>query len=168
MHVCVHLFPANVRFPKSVCNALIDGLDSRLLPIFRRNYPEHSVIHDLGATYQRSKFQEILGAMQMAEDKVNSISKIARSTVNSQAFHSNVLVNASQAERTLSRYGGGEVPLGWRTFHDVERVSWSGTARLLLRMQRTPSLDQGRRRSLQKCRQAWSPRRSGEKLSGMA
>ncbi len=40
----------------------------------------------MGATYQRSKFQEILGAMQMAEDEVNSISKIARSTVNSQAF----------------------------------------------------------------------------------
>jgi len=34
-------FAGNARFPKSVCNALIDGLDSRLVPIFRRNYPEH-------------------------------------------------------------------------------------------------------------------------------
>ena len=101
-------FAGNARFPKSVCNALIDGLDSRLVPIFRRNYPEHSVIHDLGATYQRSKFQEILGAMQMAEDEVNSISEIARSTVSGQAFLSDVSVNASQAERTLSRYGGGD------------------------------------------------------------
>ena len=100
-------FASAARFPKSVCNALIDGLDSRLVPIFRRNYPDHAVLHDLSASYQRGKFQDILQAMQMAEDEVNSISEIARSTVNGQAFHADASVNASQAERTLSRYGGG-------------------------------------------------------------
>ncbi len=53
-------FAGNARFPKSLCNALIDGLDKRLVPIFRRNYPDHAVLHDLNAAYQRSKFQEIL------------------------------------------------------------------------------------------------------------
>ena len=43
--------------------------------------------------------------MQMAEDEVNSISEIARSTVNGQAFHADASVNASQAECTLLRYG---------------------------------------------------------------
>ena len=101
-------FASAARFPKSVCNALIDGLDSRLVPIFRRNYPDHAVLHDLSASYQRGKFQDILRAMQMAEDEVNSISEIACSTVNGQAFHADALVHASQAERTLSRYHGGD------------------------------------------------------------
>jgi hypothetical protein len=35
-------------------------------------------------------------------------------------------------------------------------------------MQRTPSLDQGRRRCLRKRRQAWSPLSSGKELSSMA
>ena len=101
-------FASAARFPKSVCNALIDGLDSRLVPIFCRNYPDHAVLHDLSASYQRGKFQDILWAMQMAEDEVNSISEIACSTVNGQAFHADALVHASQAERTLSRYHGGD------------------------------------------------------------
>ena len=101
-------FASAARFPKSVCNALIDGLDSHLVPIFRRNYPDHAVLHDLSASYQRGKFQDILRAMQMAEDEVNSISEIACSTVNGQAFHADALVHASQAERTLSRYHGGD------------------------------------------------------------
>ena len=100
-------FAGTARFPKSVCNVLIDGLDRRLVPIFCHNYPDHSVMHDLGATYQGSKFQEILQAMQMAEDDVNSISEITCSTVNGQTFHVDAAVNASQAERTLSRYGSG-------------------------------------------------------------
>jgi hypothetical protein len=40
-------FASKVRFPKSVCNALIDGLDKRLTAIFCRNYPNHAVLHNL-------------------------------------------------------------------------------------------------------------------------
>ncbi len=40
-------FVGKARFPKSVCNALIDGLDKRLMAIFRRNYVNHAVLHDL-------------------------------------------------------------------------------------------------------------------------
>jgi hypothetical protein len=146
-------FASAARFPKSVCNALIDGLDSRLVPIFRRNYPDHAVLHDLSASYQRGKFQDILRAMQMAEDEVNSISEIACSTVNGQAFHADALVHASQAERTLSRYHGGDgytseegtsdirrISFGWWTFCHIERLpSW--TPRSLLWLQWTPPVD---------------------------
>jgi hypothetical protein len=40
-------FAGKARFPKSVCDALIDGLDKHLMAIFRRNYINHAVLHDL-------------------------------------------------------------------------------------------------------------------------
>jgi uncharacterized Zn finger protein (UPF0148 family) len=100
-------FAGEAVFPKSVCNALIDGMDKRLLPIFRRNYPDHAAIHNQGASFQRGRFPMILQAMQMAEDEVQSISAIARSSVAGQAFHADVLAFPSQAERTLERYSSG-------------------------------------------------------------
>jgi len=36
-------FAGEAVFPKSVCNALIDGMDKHLMAIFRRNYPDHAV-----------------------------------------------------------------------------------------------------------------------------
>jgi hypothetical protein len=45
-------FTGKARFPKSVCNALIDSLDNHLAAIFRRNYVDHAVLHDLQASYQ--------------------------------------------------------------------------------------------------------------------
>ena len=89
-------FAGEAVFPKSVCNALIDGMDKRLMAIFRRNYSDHAVIHNQSASFQRSRFPMILQAMQSAEDEVQSISAIARSSVASQAFHTDVL--ASQAK----------------------------------------------------------------------
>ena len=100
-------FAGEAVFPKSVCNALIDGMDKHLLAIFRRNYPDHSVIHNQSASFQRGCFPLILQAMQSAEDEVQSISAIARSSVAGQAFHANVLAFSSQAERTLERYSSG-------------------------------------------------------------
>ncbi len=47
-------FAGDERFPVSVCNKLIDGIDQHLMPIFCRNYQEYAVIHDLQASYQRS------------------------------------------------------------------------------------------------------------------
>jgi hypothetical protein len=119
------------RFPKSVCNALIDGLDKHLTAIFHRNYPDHAILHDLQGSFQRSRLPTILDAMTMAEEEVQSVSAIARSSVGgqafksdalafpsqafksdalafpSQAFKSDALAFPSQAERTLNRYSGG-------------------------------------------------------------
>jgi hypothetical protein len=92
---------------KSVCNALIDGLDNCLMAIFRRNYVDHTLLHDLMASYQRSHFPAILQAMQLAEDKVQSISTIACSSIGGQAFQVSVVAFPSQAKRMLDLYSGG-------------------------------------------------------------
>jgi len=100
-------FAGEAQFPKSVCNALIDGMDKRLVAIFRRNYADHAILYSLSASYQRSCFPAILQAMQSAEDEVQSISAIARSSVIEQAFKTDVLGFPSQAERTLGHYSTG-------------------------------------------------------------
>jgi hypothetical protein len=100
-------FASEARFPKSVCNALIDGLDKRLIAIFRRNYPDHAVLHNLQGSFQRSHLPIILDAMTMAEEEVQLISAIARSSVGGQAFKLDALAFPSQAECTLDRYSGG-------------------------------------------------------------
>jgi hypothetical protein len=47
-------FAGKARFPKSVCNALIDGLDKCLTAIFCQNYAIHTILHDLHSSYQCS------------------------------------------------------------------------------------------------------------------
>jgi hypothetical protein len=47
-------FSKDVRFPVSVCNYLIDGLDQRLTSIFHRNYPDYGQPHDMLASHQCS------------------------------------------------------------------------------------------------------------------
>jgi hypothetical protein len=98
---CGHLL---ARFPISICNMLMDGIDSRLVSIFNKDY---ALAHNLQASYQRSKFPAILSAMQMSEDEVKLITAIARSSVGGQAFHANAMAFPSQAETTLTRYSGG-------------------------------------------------------------
>ncbi len=100
-------FASKARFPKSVCNALIDGLDKHLIAIFRLNYPDRAILHDLQGSFQRSRLPIILGAMTMAEEEVQSISAIARSSVGGQALKSDALAFPSQLERTLDQYSGG-------------------------------------------------------------
>ncbi len=87
----MHPFASNIRFPKSVNNALIDGLDKHLMPIFCRNHANHALQHNLEASFQRSRFGIIRCVMTMAKDEVQSISAIARSSVGRQTFKSNVL-----------------------------------------------------------------------------
>jgi hypothetical protein len=84
-------FSGEARFPVSVCNMLMDGLNSRLVLIFRQNYKNYALVHDLQASFQRSKFPAILSAMQMSEDEVKSITAIARSSVGGQAFHADAM-----------------------------------------------------------------------------
>ncbi len=102
-------FAGEACFPVSVCNMLMDGFDSRLVPIFRQNYKDYALAHDLQASFQCSKFPAILSAMQMSEDEVKLITAIAQSSVGGQAFHANAMAFPSQAETTLTRYsrGGG-------------------------------------------------------------
>ncbi len=99
-------FAGKAHFPISVCNMLMDGIDSRFVLIFRRNYKDYALAHDLQASYQRSKFPAILSAVQMSEDKVKSITAVARSSVGGQAFHANAMAFPSQAETTLTGYSG--------------------------------------------------------------
>jgi hypothetical protein len=68
-------FAGKARFPVSVCNMLMDCIDSRLVLIFRRNYKDYALAHDLQASYQQSKFPAILSAMQMSENEVKSITE---------------------------------------------------------------------------------------------
>jgi hypothetical protein len=70
-------FAGDACFPVSNCNMLMDGLDSWLVPIFRQNYKDYALAHNLQAIFQRSKFPAILSAMQMSEDEVESITAIA-------------------------------------------------------------------------------------------
>ncbi len=70
-------FAGEASFPVSICNMLMDGLDSRIVPIFRQNYKDYVLAHNLQASFQRSKFPAILSAMQMSEDEVKSITAIA-------------------------------------------------------------------------------------------
>jgi len=101
-------FARNKIFPVSVCNKLIDNLDSRLLPAFHQAYPGHSVLHDLAATFQRARLPVILRAAQRAEDEVQSVQDIARGAVG-HAFMStaaSATAYPSQAETTIARYKG--------------------------------------------------------------
>jgi hypothetical protein len=100
-------FAGEARFPVSVCNMLMDRLDLRHVPIFRRNYKDYGLAHDLQASYQHSKFPAILSAMQMSEDEVESITAISRSSAGGQAFYNNAMAFSSQAKTTLTRYSGG-------------------------------------------------------------
>jgi hypothetical protein len=94
-------------FPISICNKLINGINQRLVPIFHCHYQEYAVIHDLQASYQCSRFPLILSTMKLAEDEVQSIATIARSSVGGQAFTYSTNNYPSQAELMLSRYSRG-------------------------------------------------------------
>ncbi len=110
-------FAGDERFPISICNKLIDGIDQRLVPIFHRHYQAYAVIHNLQASYQRSRFPLILSTMKLAKDKVQSIATIARSSVGGQAFTYSTNVYPSQAELTLSRYSSGYMSDGSSGYH---------------------------------------------------
>ncbi len=101
-------FAGEACFPISICNMLMDGINSRLVLIFRRNYKDYALAHNLQASYQWSKFPAILSAMQMSEDEVKSITAIAQSSVGGQVFHANAMAFPSQAETTLTCYSGGD------------------------------------------------------------
>jgi len=105
-------FTAQAQYSISVCDRFIQGLDRNLLPSFRKNYPNHSMAHDLSSAYQRRQLAIILQAAQAAEDECNQIQDIARKIVSSQGFFMQaqgaVTANPSRAEKTLARYKDGD------------------------------------------------------------
>ena len=105
-------FTAQAQYSISVCDRFIQGLDRNLLPSFRKNYPNHSMAHDLSSAYQRRQLSIILQAAQAAEDECNQIQEIARKIVSSQGFfmqaHGAAAANPSRAEKTLARYKDGD------------------------------------------------------------
>ncbi len=100
-------FAGNVTFPKSICNALIDGMSPDSLRVFCKHYLDHSLLHDTSSTFQFSQFKPILDAMTSAKEEVANITTIARQSVGGQAFAASVPTFASQAEHTLDRYAPG-------------------------------------------------------------
>ncbi len=65
------------------------------------------MLHNMNTTFQCSRFPQILTAMQMAENKVASISAVAWDFIGGQAFTANALTFASQAECMLDCYAKG-------------------------------------------------------------
>jgi hypothetical protein len=104
--------------PIDLCGRFIIGLDRRLIPSFRRLYPNHADVHNLSSTAQRAKLPIILAAAQLAKDEVHQLQDIACSVTGGQGFHIQVppgiptistppyVIPAypSQAERTLVKY----------------------------------------------------------------
>ena len=93
--------------PVSICQVFMDGLDSRLLAGFRTHFPNYSQSQERTATHQRKVLQDMLQAAIRAETEYTNIRTIASEALGAgQAFSAQV--NASQAEKTISNYKGGD------------------------------------------------------------
>jgi hypothetical protein len=101
--------------PVSACQAFINGLDHCLMDGFRTHFPNYSKSQDCAATHQRKVLQEMLQAALHAKREYNNIRAIASeaSGFGGQAFTAQV--NASQAEKTITRYSdnNGSNKSGW-------------------------------------------------------
>lgn len=107
-------FVASHTFPVSICNRFIDGLDPRLLPGFRKAYPQYSDVQRLDGSHQRRTMTLLLKAATQAEDDYRATQQIARDAVVGQAFYTTVgspplssssaTAFPSQAETTLAKY----------------------------------------------------------------
>ena len=93
--------------PVSICQALMDGLDSPLLAGFCTHFPNYSNGQAHMTTHQRKVLQEMLQAAIHAEMEYTNIRTIASEAIGKgQAFFAQV--NASQAEKTFSQYKGND------------------------------------------------------------
>jgi hypothetical protein len=136
-------FVVHKTLPISICDHIIRNLDCRIVPSFRKLYPDHATSHDLNSSYQRRKVQEILAAAQQAEDDVHQVQEIARG-ITGQSFHyqvphgaptadtpalpANIGAYPSQAERTLTKYQGndGSPPGGAKTPYERRPIKCFG------------------------------------------
>ena len=99
-------FISNRTFPVSVCNKFMDGLDPRIRRYFVDRYKDHWKIHDLDATYQIAKLEEIYLAAIGAEEQYRTMNATAREAVGQPIGQTYAMTSAypSQAENTLARY----------------------------------------------------------------
>jgi hypothetical protein len=104
-------FNSERNYPISLCAKFIEGMDPRLLPGFRRNFPKHSTFVMLRADTQRTTLQEMLQAAQRAKDDYMNVQKTAREAVGlgGQSFFSGsdtrgVSAFPSKAKTTLTKY----------------------------------------------------------------
>jgi hypothetical protein len=93
--------------PISICQAFMDGLDSCLLAGFCTHFPNYSKLQARTTTHQCKVLQEMLQAAIHAKMEYTNIRTIASEAIGAgQAFSAQV--NASQAEKTISQYKGGD------------------------------------------------------------
>ena len=104
-------FTLEQHFPISLCANFIEGMDPRLLPGFRRNFPHHSNVVMLRADIQRKTLQEMLQADQRAKEDYTNVQLTAREAIGlgAQSFYSSSDTRGasafhSQAETTLMKY----------------------------------------------------------------
>jgi len=104
-------FTSEREFPISLCAKFIEGMDPRLLPGFRRNFPNHSNVVMLRAETQRKTLQEMLQAAQRAKEDYTNVQRTAREAIGlgGQSFFSGSDTRGasafpSQAKTTLMKY----------------------------------------------------------------
>jgi hypothetical protein len=93
--------------PVSICQAFINGLNSRLSPGFQTHFPDYSKSQYRNAIHQQKVLEEMHQAALRAKSEYNNIRAIA-SKLNGfggQAFSAQA--NASKAEKTFNRYSRG-------------------------------------------------------------
>ena len=112
-------FTSEREFPISLCAKFIKGMYPRLLPGFRRNFPNHSHVVMLRAEIQRKTLQEMLKAAQRAEEDYTNVQRTAREAIGlgAQSFYSGrdtrgASAFPSQAETTLTKYSQSGVSRG--------------------------------------------------------
>jgi len=132
-----HPFSNDSVYPVNVCSKFMQNMDPMLQPIFRRLYPNHSVIVPLDSNTQRKALQLMLQAAQQAEVDRESIISISQQQIQTQAFMFHASRGAttafpSQAKRTLAQdtpsgasgrkvygcHGCGDLGHGWSTRKD--------------------------------------------------
>jgi hypothetical protein len=102
-------FAAQKTLPISICDHIICNLDRRIIPSFRKLYPDHATPHNLDSAIQRKKVQEILAAAQQAEDEVHQVQEIARG-ITDQSFHYKAPLGTPTAETTAAPIAVGAYP----------------------------------------------------------
>ncbi len=97
------LFIDQEELPISICQAFMDGLDSCLLAGFCTHFHDFGKLQAQTATHQRQVFHEMLQATIHAKMEYTNIRTIASEAIGiGQAVSTQV--NASQAEKTVSKY----------------------------------------------------------------
>ncbi len=127
-------FSSHRDFPVSVCARFQDSLNPCLQTVYRRCFPQHSVVQLLNAAHQQKILQAMFQAAQQAKDDLHSVQRIAQEALGmSQAFHAGAVsgdtpptagVYPSQAKMTLTRYSsdGGSAAASSSGITEPEKV----------------------------------------------